>query len=431
MRASPRFNIFGLLPVFLIPVAVLALLCERALATPAEAFSIGRPPLKIVVLTGPRNDFCYSDHIEAIEKLVKTERNRINKAGGIAGRKIEIQVRDDGGDPTRTIANVSAALADPQTIALVGLQNSERAKEVFKELGPKLKESGIPWISSIAVTNLFADYPNVFSMSGSQEEENVPVIAEFAKEKKFSRPAFIGLKGQPYIEAMLKGLEEKKGFPAFVEKELLTLTGADSKARQNATLDPGDIAKAVEALKSKNPDVIFLSVGGWRIPPFLKELEKAGINAPLFVTGRLDDIFRSPAVSYSGDVYQIARDELPNLHNDRVRKRLFSERPEGWIFNGSRNQDAFDRLENGCEERKPKASFNVLSRSNLRAIGIGLESRDMVGMIAEVLKVANPPVDPNDVAGIRASILKGIPSLFASGKGAFKGTMEDWSFRPS
>ena len=149
------------------------------------------------------------------------------------------------------------------------------------------------------------------------------------------------------------------------------------------------------------------------------------------MTGRLEDIFRSPAVSYSGDVYQLARDELPNLHNDRVRQRLFRERPEDWAFNGKRNQDAFDRLENGCEERTAATALNVFSRSNRRAIGIGLEFRDMAAMIADVLKATKTEIDPDDVAGIRKSIRKGIPALFASGKGAFKGTLEDWSFRPS
>ena len=429
---TPEFTISPRLAVLLLPLLVLALLAApKAVASPAEAFSIGKPPLKITVLAGPRNDFCYSDHIDAIEKLVRSEQNRINKTGGIAGRRIEVQVRDDGGDPKRTVADVGAALADPQTIALIGLQNSDRAKEVFKELGPRISESGIPWFSAISTTNLFAAYPNVFSLSGSQEEENVPVIAEFVKEKKFSRPAFIGLTGQPYIEAMLKGLEGRRNFPAFVDKHLLTLPGADSKARQNANLDPGEIAKTIEDLKSKNPDIIFLSVGGWRVPPFLKALEQAGINATLFVTGRLDDIFRSPEVTYSGDVYQLARDELPNLYNGRVRQRLFTERPEEWAFNGRRNPDAFDRKENGCEERQGTAASAVLSRSNLRAIGIGLEFRDIVAMIPAILKTAKPAADPDDIAGIRKAIREGIPASYASGKGTFKGSLEDWSFRPS
>ena len=33
---------------------------------------------------------------------------------------------------------------------------------------------------------MFAGYPNVFTMQGSQEEESIPVIAEFVKEKGFT-----------------------------------------------------------------------------------------------------------------------------------------------------------------------------------------------------------------------------------------------------
>ncbi len=429
---TPRGDAVAALAVLLVAFFWLAAGCvPSAYASPAEAFSLGRPPLRITVLTGPRNDFCYSDHIEAIEKLVRSERDRINKAGGIAGRQIEVQFRNDEGDAKQTVAQVSEALANPQSIALIGLQSSERAKEVFKELGPRLSESGIPWFSSIATSSLFANYPNIFSMRGSQEEESIPVIAEFVKERNFTRPAFIGIKGQPGIEALLKGLEGRKGFPEFADKRLIPLPGSDGKSGQNANLDPHDIANAIEELKSKDPDLIFLSVGGWRVPAFLKELEKAGITAPLFVSGRLEDIFRPAGVSYSGDVYQITRDELPNLYNNRVRKRLFLERPGLWVFNGRRNQDAFDRVENGCQERGAHAARDVLSPSNLRAIGIGLEFRDTIGMVADVLNSANPAVNSDDIAAIRKTISKGIAASFASGKGVFRGLLEDWSFRPS
>ena len=160
-------------------------------------FCTSSSALKITVLVGPRNDFCYSDHIDAIEKLAKAERDRINKAGGISGRHVEIQIRDDEGDARRTVANVSDALADPNTIALIGLQSADRAGQVFKQLGPRLAESGIPWISSISVTSMFASYPNVFTMQGSQEEENIPLIAAFLREKGFARPAYIGFRGRP------------------------------------------------------------------------------------------------------------------------------------------------------------------------------------------------------------------------------------------
>jgi Periplasmic binding protein len=424
-------NALPALGVLLLSFLGLALLSAPARAEPAQALTLGRTPLRITVLTGPRNDFCYSDHTEAIEKLVRSERDRINKAGGIAGRQIEIQFRNDEGDAKRTVAFVSEALFDPQTLALIGLQNSERAKEVFKELGPRISESGIPWISSIFTSSLIANYPNVYTMRGSQEEEGIPVIAQFVKDRGFTRPAFIGLKGQPAIEALLKGLEERNGFPPFVAKHLLTTPGTDSKSRQNANIDPKDIAEAAEDLRAKNPDITFLFVGGWRTPAFLKELEEAGISTPLLVLGRLQDIFRSPTVSYAGDTYQIARDELPNLYNDRVRNRLFREQPEEWMFHGQRNPDAFERIENECQELPPKPAIDLLSRLSLRAIGIGLEFRDMLAMIADISNSAKPAAASGDVAAVRQTILKGIPAFFSAGKGAFQGTLEDWSFRPT
>jgi hypothetical protein len=52
-------------------------------------------------------------------------------------------------------------------------------------------------------------------------------------------------------------------------------------------------------------------------------------------------------------------------------------------------------------------------------------------MIAEILRTQKSTIDPGDVAGLRKAIIEGVPASFASGRGAFKGTLEDWSFRPS
>lgn len=66
------------------------LAAPAAWAGSAEAFTIGRRPLKITVLVGPRGDFCYSDQIDAIGKLANSVRDRVNKAGGIACLLVEI-----------------------------------------------------------------------------------------------------------------------------------------------------------------------------------------------------------------------------------------------------------------------------------------------------------------------------------------------------
>jgi hypothetical protein len=423
-------------PIRLIACAAAALFSNflpsaaQVLSTPAHAFMSGKPPLNIYAFVGPRSDFCYSAHIQAVEKFMKNEQERINRGGGVSGRPVRIQIRNDRGDSNLALENAKEALSDPNALAWIGLQSSANAREIFNALGPRIAESNIPWLSSIFATNIFAKYPNVYSIRGSQEEESLPVIAEFVRERGITRPAYVGLKGPTGGGALLTGLRERKGFPPFIHEYLFQLAGSD-RARQNARLDPKDIAPAVEELKAKNPDIIFLAVGGWRVPPVLKELEKAGITAPLFIFGRLEEIFSTEGVAYSGDVFQIARDELPDLYNGRVRNRLFRERAEEWLFRGERNPDAFERVENRCEEATAAPSGEVLSRSNLRAVGIALEYRDMAAMIAEILKSSKSAMDPNDLAGLRKAIVEGVPASFASGRGAFKGTLEDWSFRLS
>ena len=130
-------------------------------------------------------------------------------------------------------------------------------------------------------------------------------------------------------------------------------------------------------------------------------------------------------MTYGGEAYQVARDELPNLYNNRLRARLFRERPEEWAFFGRRNPDAFERLDNGCEERPAKPQLNVLSRSNIRAIGMGLEFRDMIAMAANIANEQNPAINPDDAGAIRKAIVKGISTHYAAGKGVFKGGLED------
>src|SRR6516164_779936 len=85
------------------------LLATQARATPAQAFIGGKPPLNIYAFASPRNDFCYSDHIQAIGKLLKSEQERINQVGGIRGRPIAIEIRDDRGDSKRALENAKEA----------------------------------------------------------------------------------------------------------------------------------------------------------------------------------------------------------------------------------------------------------------------------------------------------------------------------------
>ncbi len=130
--------------------------CISAAAPPAmaKAAEAAKPPVKIAILINTTSTQCFDNgDVPAVKRLVALRRDRINEAGGIAGRRLILEFLDDQADGKKTIANVRSAIADKQTVAIIGLQNSTRAKEVFDTAGEEIKSSGMPWISSLSVNS--------------------------------------------------------------------------------------------------------------------------------------------------------------------------------------------------------------------------------------------------------------------------------------
>ena len=347
------------------------------------------------------------------------ERNKINATTGVAGRRLELQFLDDVGDAKKTVANVRTAMSDQQTVAMIGLGNTNRAKEVFDSAGADLTASGLPWLSNISVNDLFENFPTVFTMRGALEDDSIPVMAHFMRDLKVSRPALVGIKDQIMSTKLAEGLKERLAPLSFVGDYRLPLR--DDK------LDMTSVSATVAELKAANPDFLVLSFGGTRVGGLLTALEKAGVNPPLFVSGRLETIFSSGDVTYSGDVYQLAWDGLPDAYNDRVRQYLFHSSSNDMIFGGGRNAKAPGWSNGQCKPNQQEAP-NVLSSANLRAVTTGLQYADIVAMISEVLKASEPTTE---LGALRKAVINGFQKTFASGHGAFPGSLQNWSFRPT
>ena len=396
--------------------------CVPAAASPASAKTAeaAKPPVKIAILVNTTTTQCYDNgDVPAVKRLTGLRRDSINAAGGIAGRRLILEFLDDQADGKKSVANVRTAIADKQTVAIIGLGSSTRAQEVFDTAGAEIKESGIPWVSSLTVNSLFEDYPSVFTMRGAQEFDSIPVMTQFMRDMKYNRPAFIGLKDQVFSTALNEGMKERMAPLTFAADVQMPLV--DDK------LEPVAITAMVEEVKRANPDFLVAALGGNRMPAVLKAFEAAGIKLPMFVSGRLETIFASGEVTYSGDLYQLASDFLPDAYNDRVRRRVSSTQAAEWMFEGRRNAKAPGWTSGECKKRSDDVEPDVLSSANLRAIGVGLQYGDMIGLIAETLKNADQPVDH---VALRAMVIEGIKKNFEFGKGVFPGEVENWSFRP-
>ena len=384
-----------------------------------EAAEASRPPLSLAIFVSSRKDLCFDPgDVAAIRRLAVAEQDRINASGGILGRQLKLQILDDTRLPQRTIANVRGVLANPNTVAMIGLSNTAHAKETFDALGSAIGASGIPFLSDITVNSIFAKHTNVFTMRPSQDDERVPVLGQFIMARNVQRPAFVGLKDMLFSSSLGDGLKSFGGRVRLVADHRLTL--------ENDKLDPAAIAAVIADLKQKGTDMVFLAVGSNRTPPVLAAFVAAGLTPPLFVTGRIETILESGAPEYPGDIFQLAWDSLPDIFNERLRERIVRNGIEKWVFEGGKVAEAPGWASGECRPR-PNAVPYVFDSRNMRAIGRGTEYGDMVALVAEALKSANPK---SNTARLRAHLLTRLKTTYAAGRGAFRGSFENWSFRP-
>ena len=363
------------------------------------------------------DDACFDPGIvRAITQLTKAEQDRVN-ASGMLRRKLQLRVLDDRRAAERTIANVREALADPHTVAMIGLSSTDRAKATFDAIGADIGASGIPFMSDITVNSIFQMHRNVFTMRPSQDDERVPVMAAFIKARNIQRPAFVGLREVLFSSSLGDGLREAAGV-ALVADHRLTLRGNK--------LEPAAVAAVIADLRQKDVDLVILAVGSARSAAVLAQFAAAGLRPPVFTTGRIESILKPGVPEYPGDIFQLAWDNLPDVFSNRLRERIVRNGLEQWVFEGAKIPEAPGWKSGECKERPSNSVPDVFDSGNLIAIGRGTQYADMVALVAEALKSAEPGAS---TPALRARVLAQLRTAYAAGRGAFRGSYENWSFR--
>ncbi len=385
-----------------------------------EAQAASGPPLHIALFVSSREDLCHDPgDVAAVRRLAMAEQERINRRGGVAGRPVEVKIFDDARDEAKAIANMRAALADRNMLGMVGLTNATRAKAVFDALGKDIGASGIPFLSEISVSSIFERYPNVFTTRPSQDEERVPTMAAFSRAIGFVRPAFLGTSDSVMSGAMRDSLRSLLGASGMVGDHRVRVT--------EGRPDTAELAKAVAELAAEKPDVIYLSVGSRAAPEVITRLKEAGVTPALFVTGRIDALPAELTAAYPNPLYQLAWETLPDAYNSRLRAVVERAPDNRWIFEGAKNARSAGWSKGECKERSEPTIRDPYEAPNLRAINIGARYADMVSLIARTVRRA--PQESN-IETLRSRVVAALTSDYASGRGAFRGTFENWSFDP-
>ncbi len=375
---------------------------------------------RIAILVSSDRNRCYDPGtVKSIRHFATTEVDAFNRSTPRGGRKLAVDILDDFEEADTTVVNVRQALAAPDLVAMVGLPSSTRAAPVFASLGNELRASEVPFLSEISLNAMFAAFPNVYSMTSTVDDE-LQVVKRFIKDRGFQKPAFVGLAGDAYSMALGDGLMRAP--------DALALIADHRIAAPEYKLDAADGDRIAADLLAKAPDLLILAIQSGAGGALLKQLTAAGIDVPVFVLyGRLSRIIdRLGAGGFAKDAYEIARDGVPGLYNERLQRRIWDSGGQGWLFEDTPNRSTPGWSEGSCTVTASAGPSQILDARNRRAIARGMQYRDMIAMIGEAVAASPPEADAVAIRRLIASRLR----KHLDGQDTFRGLWQDWAFTP-
>lgn len=404
-------------------LAVVArLICAGSVFVSGHALADSAPlapkkSLKIAVHVSSDANRCYAPGlVDAIRHFTGSYAEDVNAKGGIADRRIELVYLDDYETADKTVANVASALGDPNTVAMIGLPSSTRGRKVFDTLGDDLRKSAIPFITEMSLDAIFRDWPNVFTMASSVRNE-LEVVQKMITAGGYQRPAYVGLDNDLYSFALEDGVANNPGGPELVARLRIPIKDYRISA---------DVAAATaKTLSEAQPDIIVTSIHSGPTAGLLKELGKAGVRAPVLVLlGRIATISGSlDEQSYRGPLSQIAREGVPYVFSERLRRRIWRSPDETWVFPDIKIEKTPGWKTGRCQESK-SAARTTFDAGNRRAVGRGMQYRDVLSLIVETARTASPNLS---VPELRAHIGDRLRS-FVEGRHVLRGVWRDIAF---
>ena len=145
------------------------LLALALTAAPSEPIKVGA----LMSVTGPAS-FLGAPEAHTLEMLVED----LNKKGGVAGRKIQLLVKDTGGDPAKAISFAKQLIEEEQVFAIIGPPTSGETMAV-KAIAQESKTPLLSCAAAEAIVNPVA--PWVFKTAQKDSHAIVKIFQQMKK----------------------------------------------------------------------------------------------------------------------------------------------------------------------------------------------------------------------------------------------------------
>jgi branched-chain amino acid transport system substrate-binding protein len=241
--------------------AMVAALACAGWPAPGQAQE-GRPIVigQSVALTGPGSSLARPFHEGA-----KLYFDRVNAAGGVHGRKIELVTLDDRGNPQETAANTRKLQGQAGMLALFGYYGSPQVTAAY----PAIKDTDLLLFAPMAAADEFrgAMYANVYSVRPGYAEEAAAITrhAETLGARKMG---------------ILHGSDGES--MAALDSATRTMSGMGANVVVNSSMGSGSIANSVDKAMAAKPESVLVIADFNTAANAVRDLRAKSFRGPIY-----------------------------------------------------------------------------------------------------------------------------------------------------
>jgi len=191
---------------------------------------------------------------------------RVNAAGGVHGRKIELLTVDDANQVPRAEANTKKLVEEDGVFALFGYASATLSRPAL----PFVDKHGVPFLAPFTGADPMRVFnKHVYNMRGSYADELEKVVQHFVPlgVKRFSIVYYDDVIGRENHTAVARALKQRN-------LEAVSVASFKDRAKP-------DIEAGVKSVAAGTPDVVILTTLYKASSDFIKAARKSGLSAQM------------------------------------------------------------------------------------------------------------------------------------------------------
>lgn len=230
---------------------------ESASPGTGEPIKIGA----IVSLTGT-----YAGLGQPEKNVLEMEVDRINKAGGVNGRPIEIIYEDDATDEAKAVAAASKLIEQDKVVAIIGATGSGQTMAVRGDV----QRAAIPQVSMAGATAITTPVDSLVFATPWSNTIVVPFTLDYLKKQGITKIGLISDSGG-------FGTDGQKVIAAEAPKAGVTVV-----ADETFNLGDTDMTTQLTRIKNSDAEAVVIWTAGKEAAIIAKNVKDLGIDLPVY-----------------------------------------------------------------------------------------------------------------------------------------------------